>query len=241
MPRSKRHVLVRSPKTSLAGKSCAKWSCLRSVLLPSPHASKRKKCQNTPKGTGYTWILSQRQKNLVSFRLGSKNGKAAGCGEAEGRREERGPVAGCPRYGSRAGNPAVAAATPHLRCTEGACGVAASFSGFWIDLAQPEEEGFTPCPQSPDRGITNTQRPQPQPPVSPAQALEGRDNPGATGTRVFARDAPSPVSAWHLRRIGPPGEPTDRKAPGTTRQGLTQQSLEEFTLKDVRDFSNGGF
>lgn len=64
--------------------------------------------------------------------------------------------------------------------------------------------------------------------------------PGAVGTSVFSQDAPSLDSARHLQRIRPPGEPTDRKAPGTARRGLTQQSLEEFTLEDVRDFSNGG-
>jgi len=61
------------------------------------------------------------------------------------------------------------------------------------------------------------------------------------GTHVFAQDAPSLVSARHRCRIRPPGEATDHKAAGTARQGLTQQSLEEFTLEDVRDFSDGGF
>ena len=86
-----------------------------------------------------------------SFPLGwQQEWKIAGCDEAEGHREERGPVAGGPWYGSRAGNPAVAVDTPHLHCTEGACGIAASFSRCWIYLAWPDEEGFTPCPQSPD-------------------------------------------------------------------------------------------
>lgn len=76
--------------------------------------------------------------------------KVARCDEAEGCREEQGPMAGCPWYGSRAGNLAVAVDTPHLHCTEGAHSIAASFRGCWIDLAWPDEEGFTPCPRSPD-------------------------------------------------------------------------------------------
>lgn len=49
--------------------------------------------------------------------------KDAGCDEAEGYTEEQGLVVGCPRYGSRAGNPAVAAATPCLHCAGAAHGI----------------------------------------------------------------------------------------------------------------------
>lgn len=48
--------------------------------------------------------------------------KDAGCDEAERHTEEQGLVVGCPRYGSRAGNPAVAAAIPGLHCAGGAHG-----------------------------------------------------------------------------------------------------------------------
>lgn len=124
--------------------------------------------------------LSKTEKN--SFALGwQQEWKVAGCDEAEGRREEQGPVAGCPWYGSRAGKPAAAAGTPRLHCMEGAHGIAASFSQGWIDLAWPDEGGFYPLStisqlRNPVH-IANTQQMQPRPLVPPAQAPEGKDSP----------------------------------------------------------------
>ena len=80
--------------------------------------------------------LSKTEK--FSFPLGrQQEWKVAGCDEAEGHSEERGPWQGVLGTAAELEIRRLAEATPRLHCAEGARGIAPSLSGCWVDLVRP--------------------------------------------------------------------------------------------------------